>query len=172
MNNKNLNKGSVSNGTDLNKHSAAASFDSDSGQFDPKQFLKPGDGLILLFAVILTLWLYHIFWFDNKPSGEAEFLMIQITDAVPKIYSLSQDKTIKIEGAIGQSLIEIKQRKARFIHSPCYNQFCILHGWISNNGDITACLPNQISIRLQGSQSQSFPAPGKGSRFDAVSGGQ
>jgi len=139
-------------------------------QLKNTKLFKSADTVIVLSAIIFTLWLYTIFWFGNATSGDAGILTIQITDNSPRQYSLDQDRIIKVEGAIGQSLIEIRQKKVRFVHSPCRSQFCILHGWISSNGDITACLPNQVSIRLQGNQFQDFQTQHPHSHFDAISG--
>lgn len=130
-----------------------------------KNLLKPADIVILLLAITLTSWLYRIFWFDDTHSATAEFLLLQIADQSPQQYSLSENKRIKIEGTMGESIIEIKQRKARFVHSPCRNQFCVLHSWISHSGEIIACLPNQMSISLHSDEEQS-------KQFDALSGSQ
>lgn len=134
-----------------------------------RKLLNTADIVILLLAVLLTIWLYHFFWFNHTQSGKADFLMIQIADKPPQQYSLNRDRRIKIKGTMGESIIEIKQRKVRFIHSPCRNQFCVLHGWISHNSDITACLPNQMSISLHSTQDASQE---QNNHFDALSGGQ
>jgi hypothetical protein len=124
--------------------------------------LKPADIIILLSASLFCLWLYSVFWFDSIQQGEADTLLIQFADHAPTEYDLSKDQIINIEGHIGPTLIEIKQGKARFIHSSCRNQFCVFHGWLSVSGDTTACLPNRISISLKGTVSD----------YDAIAGGQ
>ena len=129
--------------------------------------LKPADILILLLAASLTLWLYNIFWFSTASVGEADFLIVQVADNSARRYSLEKDRILKISGTMGESIIEIKQKRARFIHSPCRNQFCVLHGWIEHHGDITACLPNQMSISLYNTQNQDNKL-----QFDALSGNQ
>ena len=130
-----------------------------------KNLLKAADIVILLLAITLTGWLYRIFWFDDTHSATADFLLLQIADKSPQQYSLSENRRIKIEGTMGESIIEIKQRKARFVHSPCRKQFCVLHSWISHSGEIIACLPNQMSIGLHSYEEQS-------KQFDALSGSQ
>ncbi len=134
--------------------------------------LKPADIIILLLAVALTVWLYTFFWFGNTASGDAEFLTIQIADNPPQRYDLGEDRMIEIEGAMGKSVIEIKQKKARFIHSPCRNKVCIIHGWLSSSGDISACLPNKMSISLHGSLQQQGSLQQHGNQYDAIAGGQ
>ena len=116
--------------------------------------LKPADGLILLFACLVTIWLYWSFWSLNARPGDAQTLVIHIADQPAKEYPLNKDQIIDVRGALGSSLVEIRQGKARFIHSQCRNQFCVFHGWLTIPGDTTACLPNQISIRLQGKLKQ------------------
>ena len=127
-----------------------------------KVIFKVTDIVILFAACILTLRLYSIFWFDGSQQGKAETLLVQFADNSPAEYSLNEDKTIQLEGKIGSSLIEIKQGKARFIHSSCRNQLCVFHGWLSVAGDSTACLPNRISISLKGTISD----------YDAIAGSQ
>lgn len=127
-----------------------------------KAAIKPADIIIIFSACFLTVWLYSVFWFNDSLPGDAVSLQIQIADNPPENYSLDTDRVIKIEGTIGDSLIEIKQGKARFTHSPCRNKFCLFHGWLSTAGDTTACLPNRISISLKG----------KTSAYDAIAGGK
>ncbi len=123
---------------------------------------EPADILILISACFLTVWLYSTFWFDLSSVGEAETLLVQFADHSPKAYSLSEDQIINVKGRLGPALIEIKQRKARFIHSSCRNQFCVFHGWLSVAGDTTACLPNRVSISLKGTTND----------YDAIAGAQ
>lgn len=112
------------------------------------------DALILLIALVFLGWLYYTFWFSQPATGEADTLIVQVMDHTPRYYSLQQDVVLKIEGAQGNSLIEINQGKARFIHSTCRNKFCIFHGWLTTPGDVIACLPNQLSLGLQSSRNE------------------
>ena len=119
------------------------------------------DIVILILASTLSIWLYTLLWFDNSQQGTAEQLLVQFADNPPIEYELDKDKTITIDGHLGPSIIEIKQGKARFIHSSCRNQLCVFHGWLTVTGDTTACLPNRISITLKGNN-----------HYDAIAGGQ
>ncbi|MCW8932762.1 MAG: NusG domain II-containing protein [Gammaproteobacteria bacterium] len=123
---------------------------------------KPADIIILISAGLLTFWLYSVFWFDSTHQGDADRLLVQFADNPPVEYSLNKEQIINIKGNIGPTLIEIKQGKARFIHSSCRNQFCVFHGWLTVPGDTTACLPNRISISLKGTSSE----------YDAIAGAQ
>ncbi|WP_198263651.1 NusG domain II-containing protein [sulfur-oxidizing endosymbiont of Gigantopelta aegis] len=123
---------------------------------------NPADIVILVLASTLSIWLYTLLWFDNSQQGTAERLLIQYADNPPTEYELDEGKSITIDGHLGPSIIEIKQGKARFIHSSCRNQLCVFHGWLTLTGDTTACLPNRISMTLKGSNNT----------YDAIAGGQ
>ena len=136
-----------------------------------KNIFNITDIIIILLATFFSIWLYNLFWFDhswnnNTSSVKADFLMVQFANNSAQHYPLHKDIKISIEGSMGESIIEIKQNRARFIHSPCRNQFCVLHGWLKHNNDITACLPNRISISLHSKNQLQH------SQFDALSGSQ
>ena len=110
--------------------------------------LNSADRVILILAIVLLFWVYNHFWF-NPSSGKADYLVVQIDTQAPLQYPLNQNRRLELDGRIGKSILEIRPGKARFIHSACRNQFCVLHGWLSTPGDTTACLPNRISITLK-----------------------
>ncbi len=124
--------------------------------------LKLADILIIILASYLCFWLYSHFLFTSDSQGKANRVLIQINHKAPLEYPLNQNKILSIHGDKGLSLIEIKQGKARFIHSPCRNQFCVFHGWLSAPEETSACLPNRVSITLKGSLNT----------FDAIAGEQ
>jgi len=117
----------------------------------------PGDILTLIAAIVFTGFLYSQYWFNSGQAG-VEFVSIQVDNQTPKLYPISKNQEISIEGPIGLSRIEIKNAQVHFLHSPCHNKQCISHGWISQAGETVACLPNRISISLIGRES----------RFDAL----
>ena len=55
-------------------------------------------------------------------------------------FSLSEDGIHEVEGAIGTTVIEIRDSEARIISSPCPNQTCVRSGW---SGTL-CCLPNRV----------------------------
>jgi hypothetical protein len=114
------------------------------------KLFKWGDIIILGCVLFAIFQLYAQLWFNSKQFIKADYLTLQFAQQPPQYYPLNTSQIIPIQGAIGLSLIEIKQGKARFIQSPCHNQYCIFHNWLKTTGDSTACLPNKISISLQG----------------------
>jgi hypothetical protein len=111
--------------------------------------IRPGDILILIAAVIFTVYLFKQHWFSDR-SNAVEFVSIQVANQAAQRYPAISHQKIKVIGANGESEIEIKQGKARFLHSHCFSQQCVTHGWIGKASETIACLPNQISISLIG----------------------
>lgn len=77
--------------------------------------------------------------------GEAETMQ-----PVPKKLALADDQTIVLHGKLGDSVIEINDGQVRFIQSPCRHQICVQSGWISQSGEVLACLPNEVALHVRG----------------------
>ena len=112
--------------------------------------------LILIIIVMSILpFMYTRLWTGNSDAG---YLQIQAASKTPITEELSPDRTIHINGPLGDSVIEINNGRTRFISSPCRNKVCVQTGWLETSGDLAACLPNRISIFLLGEHP----------RFDAI----
>ncbi|MCD6167735.1 MAG: NusG domain II-containing protein [Caldisericia bacterium] len=107
--------------------------------------MKPYDRILLILIIILLL--ISVVLFLNKKEGE--FLFIK-TDSGIKRYPLNQETIITVKGRIGEAKIEIKDGKARFLHSPCKKKICEKRGWISKEGEYAICIPNGVFIWIGG----------------------
>ncbi len=78
------------------------------------------------------------------------------------IYPLDTDKEIEVPGALGISRIVIENATVRFADSPCSNRICVQSPPLWRPGDWSACLPNQVFIRIEGKDTspQEFDAVG------------
>jgi hypothetical protein len=66
------------------------------------------------------------------------------------IYKLDTDRTVKIPGVNGDTVIQISNGKARITESACPNKTCVAAAPISKKGEWNACLPNKVIIRVAG----------------------
>lgn len=107
-----------------------------------------GDWLIIVVSIISVIFMFQQFWHLEQASK----LKIRLGDKVMGTYDLNQIRELKISGPIGISTISINQGKVRFKQSPCHNQYCVHHGWLSHAGQVAICIPNQISLQLIGKQ--------------------
>lgn len=64
-------------------------------------------------------------------------------------YSLSDERrTIKIDGPLGKSVVEISSDKARMLDSPCPQKTCCAQGWITGPERAIICIPNRVVIKI------------------------
>ena len=112
--------------------------------------LKPllGDVVVIVLSIVVVAFLFKSLW-HFEPAAK---LQIRRGDKIEAIYSLDQTRTIDIQGPIGVTRIEIKHGQARFVSSPCPNQYCVHQGWLSHQGQAAICLPNQVSLELLGAK--------------------
>ena len=114
-------------------------------------YLKPliGDWLVIAASAIGVILLFQTLWV-RAPASQ---LKIRLADKIVGIYDLNQTKELHIKGPKGEAIISIAAGKARFVQSPCSNQYCVHQGWLSNAGQVAICLPNQLSLQLLGAKS-------------------
>lgn len=107
-----------------------------------------GDILIMIVGLMIVGYLFKSLW-HQEPAAK---LQIRLGDKIYATYSLAQNRTIDIQGPIGITRIVINNGKARFVNSPCPNQYCVHQGWLSHQGQAAICLPNQVSLELLGGE--------------------
>ena len=70
------------------------------------------------------------------------------------IYPLNVDRTEKVPGPLGDTILVIKAGKAFVTDSPCPDKLCVHMPAISRPGQWIACLPNRVFIRVRGADNQ------------------
>lgn len=105
-----------------------------------------GDWLVIITSIVMVGFLFQQLW-SSTPASQ---LKIRQGDTIIGTYDLNQNRVLHIHGPLGDSHISIQQGKVRFKQSPCNNQYCVHQGWLSREGQVAICLPNQISLQLIG----------------------
>ena len=111
---------------------------------------------IAVFAVFAVITVYAFSYAYSGGMNRKELLVH--TPRGTFAYDMSKDRIIDIEGAIGTSRIEISGGTARFLDSPCPNKTCVQSMPISETGEWSACLPNQVFLRIEGGRASSVDA--------------
>lgn len=109
--------------------------------------LKPLDIVTFLFLISLSVGLF----LSSLSGGSGSKVLIE-TPTETLQYSLTRNKIIKVEGAIGTSVIEIQKGRVRMIESACDHKLCIKKGWTYRTGDSIVCLPNRVRVKVIGKQ--------------------
>jgi hypothetical protein len=60
-----------------------------------------------------------------------------------------REDVFSIPGPLGDTVVEIRDHKARVLSSPCLNQSCVSAGEIHVRGQWIACLPNRVLVSVE-----------------------
>ncbi|CUA85032.1 MULTISPECIES: NusG domain II-containing protein [Gulbenkiania] len=112
-----------------------------------RPLLRPGDGLIILLATGLTLWLSIALW----QGGSARTVRILSGGRLFLETSLLHDRTVTVPGPLGSTRVEIRAGRVRVASDPGPRQYCVRQGWLTRAGDTALCLPNAVRVELGGS---------------------
>lgn len=107
---------------------------------------KSGDWIVLLLGSLFTAWLASALW----QGGAADKAIIRSGGKIFSVVPLSRDQTIDVPGPLGFSRVAIHNRQARIAADPSPRQYCVRQGWLKQAGEISICLPNQVSVELNG----------------------
>jgi hypothetical protein len=66
------------------------------------------------------------------------------------VHDLGRDAVLRVEGAIGTTVIVVEDRQAAFTSSPCKHQLCVGRGKIGRAGEWVLCLPNGVIAEISG----------------------
>jgi hypothetical protein len=63
---------------------------------------------------------------------------------------LDQNRTVSLQGPLGTTVLAIQQGHAFLVSSPCPLKIGIRMGKISRAGQVVACVPNHLLVRIVG----------------------
>ncbi|MDC7228424.1 MAG: NusG domain II-containing protein [Spirochaetales bacterium] len=105
-------------------------------------------------ALIISISIFFLFFMYGRAlSSENGYLLIQ-DESGEYLYPMDADRTITVEGPVGESVIVIEDGAAHFEHSDCKDKLCVLMGDISEGGEWAACLPNRVMILVEGGEDE------------------
>jgi hypothetical protein len=122
-----------------------------------RPFFRPLDLLVLVLLAAAAL-----FPLLRRDTGEAgSTVVISDGKGIIACLPLAVDRTLRVPGPLGETVVEIKGGVARVLTSPCPERACILSGGLSRPGQSAICLPNLVAVTVRGN-----PAPDD---LDAIS---
>lgn len=116
----------------------------------PRLSFRPllGD-YVLMLVLFVVCAAAAVFLRQHHAPSQVE---IRARGKVVAVLPLKFDRQIEVTGALGKSRIEIKNRRVRIAADPSPRQLCVQQSWLEHAHQAALCLPNQISIALQGEQ--------------------
>lgn len=109
--------------------------------------LTRGDGLVLVLCGLLLPVLF-LHYGVAATSGTQVRIRVGNKDSIQ--VPLNRDQVLRVQGKLGESVVEIKEGRVRFLHSPCSGKQCVHSGWAKRGGEFAACLPNEVSFTVLG----------------------
>jgi hypothetical protein len=73
-------------------------------------------------------------------------------------FPLKTDHVAHVQCPLGTTEVEIKNRRARIVRSPCKLKVCIKSGYIQYADRLSACLPNKVVVRIEGDAQRGLDA--------------
>ena len=119
------------------------------------QIIRKAD-IVLFIALILfgaALAVPAFLWHD---SGDT--VKISLNGKEFGTYSLAEDKEVTVEKDGHVNKVMIKGGKVWMESASCKNQICVHTGKISNAGQSIVCLPNRVSVTIEGKGGQDYDA--------------
>ena len=119
----------------------------------PWQVMIAGDWLIVL--TLLGISLAGIAWLAAAPSGS--FVVVTCGDQTCYTADLDQASSFHLDGPLGRTDLVIDEKGAYVTASPCPRKLCIAMGPARRSGDLVACVPNRIMLRIEGPPGKELP---------------
>jgi hypothetical protein len=106
-----------------------------------------GDWLVLAVALLVLATTYNSYWGSSLYGNQAAIFVAGKHRTSVDLY---ENRLFRIKGKLGESELQVVDGKIRFLSSPCDGKQCVYTGWISQSGEIAACVPNGVSVRILG----------------------
>ncbi len=107
--------------------------------------LKKGD--FKLIAVILLISGITAFLHMREENGNQ---VVIVTDGEEKVYSLNEDREIRVNAENGgYNIVVISDGKTWVKEADCKNQICVGHKPVYKDHESIVCIPNDLSIIIK-----------------------
>ncbi|MGK2943773.1 MAG: NusG domain II-containing protein [Desulfuromonadales bacterium] len=119
----------------------------------PWQVMTGGDWLVVLFLFGVSLT--GIIWIATAPAGSR--VVVTSGEQVRFTAPLGQPRSVVLDGPLGQTHLVIDDQGVRITESSCRQKICVAMGPASHTGDLLACVPNRILVRIDNPDGKEAP---------------
>ena len=103
-----------------------------------------------ILALVIGLSAIGLVLYGRYTAEAGDVLIVELAGAAPATHALSNYGVLPVAGSLGVSEIEIGPKGARVLSAPCVHKICMRQGWMQRAGDVTACVPNGLVLRIAG----------------------
>jgi len=108
----------------------------------------------ILILVLLAVCVFSFTRVLGRPAGNQD--VIYRGDEVAYTGPLGLERTLELSGPLGATRVEIFGGEVRVLESPCPRKICIALGKVHRSGDLLACVPNHIVVRIEGEEERGY----------------
>ena len=114
------------------------------------QLTTPLDRLLILLlaALAVALWLWLL------PRMEGERVVVERDGKVLYTAPLDEAREALLPGPLGDTRLAIREGKVCVLEASCPHKVCMGMGEIGRAGELLACVPNRLVIRIVGDERQ------------------
>ncbi|WP_099188925.1 Gx transporter family protein [Tepidibacter mesophilus] len=115
-----------------------------------------GDYIIILITLVLSIGVLYFNNIDNNDTGYKRIQVVVDNKIYEDIVITNEDykKTIKIETEKGYNYIYIHDGGVEIKEADCHDEVCVRTGFIDRRGQMIACLPRRLYVKILGEDSQ------------------
>lgn len=106
-----------------------------------------GDRFVVAVVVALAVFAWPVSYL--AAAGRADVVVVT-SPAGRSELPLRPDRTVRIEGAQGPVVVEIRDGGVRVLEAPCRDRLCVAQGPVSRAGSAIVCVPGGVSLRVGG----------------------
>lgn len=105
------------------------------------------DGIIVCLAVILVATLHAGL---APATADATHAEIWVGGAHHRRVALEGRRELTVRGALGDTRIAVHDGRIRVLDSPGRRKLCVHAGWLAQPGETAVCLPNRVTVTIEG----------------------
>lgn len=103
-----------------------------------------------ILALVVGLSAIGLVLYGRYTAEAGDALIVELAGVAPVSHALSNYGVLPVAGPLGVSEIEIGPKGVRVLSAPCVHKICMRQGWLQRAGDVTACVPNGLVLRIAG----------------------
>lgn len=111
------------------------------------------DKILIISIIVISLFSIGAITY-TKNQVQKLYGIIEVNGEEQEVINLTEvDEiyTIKIENDDNYNIVEVNHGSIRFIEATCPDKDCIRIGNLDAPGEVSVCLPNNVTIRVEGS---------------------
>lgn len=119
-----------------------------------REYVKRGDIIIIAALLIISLVLFAL---SFASSEDAACAVIMVNGERVAELPLDKDTTYTISADGHINIIEVCDGRVRMAQADCHDGICMAQSWISSGGEVIVCLPNRVTITIEGEYADEAP---------------